>query len=291
MLSEVYDYSSIFLVASGFVVITSVIAWFAGYYRIPAPREARHISIGSVLLAFFLYFFVQLILIPGALLAWVYLTTGIIPRKLGSVISKVELGWINIALILISTAVVFVVSIVFGKNIRKTIWNFGGLKFGKIVKSAFIGMVTWLLAYPWVVIISQFVAIAMILWYGEAPPNTDQEMLKYMKEITAYKPLFFSTIATVIFIVPIGEELLFRGFLQNWLRTFLPLSLSIIFTSILFASLHFSFGQGLLNWQLIPGLFALSCYLGYVYERQQCLIASIFLHMTVNGISIAITFF
>ncbi len=151
-------------------------------------------------------------------------------------------------------------------------------------------MATWLLAYPWVVIISQFAAIAMILWYGEAPPNIDQEMVKYIKEMTEYKPLFFSTIATVVFIVPIGEELLFRGFLQNWLRTFLPLSLSIIFTSILFASLHFSIGQGLLNWQLIPGLFALSCYLGYVYERQQSLIAPIFLHMTVNGISIAITF-
>ncbi len=290
MLVKVQDNVWILLAALTFVSIMSLIAWCLGFYRLPKGEKKRHIGVGSAAAAFGLYFFVQLILVPMGLIGWVYYQSGSVPEEIFGPLSQSDIGWINLFSILLSTTVVIILSIALGRNSRQEIWNFGSLNFWKHVKSALIGMVTWLLSYPWVVVVGQFVSICLILWRGEALPDVDQDMVHYLRSIADDRLLFTSSLAAVIVWVPLAEELLFRGFLQSWLSTFFPVSFAIALTSILFAFLHFSIGQGLLNWLLIPSLFVLSCFLGFVYERQQALIAPIFLHMTVNAISASMIF-
>ena len=83
-------------------------------------------------------------------------------------------------------------------------------------------------------------------------------------------------------IVPVFEELLFRGFFQTSLRS---LSGSpwggIVLTSVFFAVLHPP--------THIPALFMLSCGLGYAYERSGSLFRPILMHIFFNGLSVGMT--
>jgi membrane protease YdiL (CAAX protease family) len=101
-------------------------------------------------------------------------------------------------------------------------------------------------------------------------------------------PVLFPIIVILIsIVVPVLEELLFRGCLQSWISQKLGKIKAILITSIVFALFHFSRSQGLSNLELFAALFVLSCYLGYLYERQQSLLAPIALHSIFNAISIS----
>jgi membrane protease YdiL (CAAX protease family) len=92
-------------------------------------------------------------------------------------------------------------------------------------------------------------------------------------------------ILVVIFaalIVPVFEELLFRGFFQTALRSLSGSPWTgIVLTSIFFAILHPP--------THIPALFMLSCGLGYAYERSGSLLRPILMHIFFNGFSVAMT--
>lgn len=93
-------------------------------------------------------------------------------------------------------------------------------------------------------------------------------------------------ILVVIFaalIVPVFEELLFRGFFQTSLRSLLKSPWAgIILTSIFFAILH--------SPTHIPALFMLSVGLGYAYERSGSLLRPILMHVMFNGFNIILSF-
>jgi len=92
-------------------------------------------------------------------------------------------------------------------------------------------------------------------------------------------------ILVVIFaalIVPIFEELLFRGFFQTSLRSLSDSPwVAIVFTSVFFAILHPP--------THIPALFMLSCGLGYAYERSGSLLRPILMHIFFNSFSVVMT--
>ena len=83
-------------------------------------------------------------------------------------------------------------------------------------------------------------------------------------------------------IVPVFEELLFRGFFQTSLRSLSGSPwVGIVLTSVFFAILHPP--------THIPALFFLSCGLGYAYERSGSLFRPILMHIFFNGLSIGMT--
>ena len=83
-------------------------------------------------------------------------------------------------------------------------------------------------------------------------------------------------------VVPVFEELLFRGFFQTALRTLSGSPwMGIILTSVFFAIMHPP--------THIPALFMLSVGLGYAYERSGSLLRSILMHIFFNGFSVAMT--
>lgn len=87
-------------------------------------------------------------------------------------------------------------------------------------------------------------------------------------------------IVLVVGVVPVMEEMLFRGFLQSSLRALLPgVWPAVLVTSGLFAAVHYS--------THFLSIFALSCALGYAYERSGSLFRSIAIHALFNASSVA----
>ncbi len=149
----------------------------------------------------------------------------------------------------------------------------------------FLGMITWVIAYPFVVFISSFIeGILLGPFHFEELP--DQIAVEYFK-MALTSPLY-GTLAffSIIFLAPLLEEFMFRGLLQNWLKRWMGRLYAIGITSICFALFHFSFIQGMGNIPIITSLFFLSFFLGFIYERQRSLFASISLHATFNFISL-----
>ena len=152
-----------------------------------------------------------------------------------------------------------------------------------------MGSLTWVIAYPWIVVVGQLLAVLIAFIYSG--PLPDQVAVKHLKDLSQHPILFSLTALAVFSLVPMIEELLFRGFLQSWLKNKMNRFQAIILTSLIFASFHFSSSQGIENIEFVFSLFLLSCFLGFIKERQQSLWASIGLHSTFNFISILMIIF
>jgi membrane protease YdiL (CAAX protease family) len=109
----------------------------------------------------------------------------------------------------------------------------------------------------------------------EFPKNESLEEL--MQFQTGLKIVVIFSLAVV---VPILEELLFRGLIQSTLRTHLHSPwLAIFLTSLIFVVMH-------PNWQHWLPLMALSVCMGYAYEKSGSILRSITIHILFNSISI-----
>ena len=87
----------------------------------------------------------------------------------------------------------------------------------------------------------------------------------------------------VIAVIPIFEEMIFRGMFQSMIVGFINSKwAAIMLTSILFTAMHRSETHWL-------ALFALSVSLGYAYEKSGSLWRSIFIHSIFNAVSISLT--
>lgn len=101
------------------------------------------------------------------------------------------------------------------------------------------------------------------------------------------KPLALALlILFIVVIVPIIEEIIFRGFMQNWLKTYMRSRWAILLTGFIFAAFHFSPAQGASNLTIVSSLFLLGCLLGALLEMKESLWAPIGLHMTFNLMSV-----
>lgn len=94
------------------------------------------------------------------------------------------------------------------------------------------------------------------------------------------KILAFSIIAII---VPIAEEIIFRGFLYGKLRKHLNLPVAMLLTSLLFAVLH---GQ----WNVGVNVFAVSLVLCSLREITGTIYAGILVHILKNAIAFYILF-
>ena len=131
-------------------------------------------------------------------------------------------------------------------------------------------------------------SLEVIFYAAGYTEQIDQVAVKNLKSILSYPLLLTSTIGVIVIMVPLAEEMLFRGFFQNWIIQRIGRFKGILVTSLLFAGFHFSISQGWANVELLLSLFVLSCYLGFIYERQRSLWAAAGLHMAFNAFSVGI---
>ncbi|MGM0440677.1 MAG: CPBP family intramembrane glutamic endopeptidase [Chlamydiota bacterium] len=151
-----------------------------------------------------------------------------------------------------------------------------------------MGIIGGLISFPLVVFITNAIMLLLQKLYGEV--DLEQVAVRYVKQLLDTPWILGLNAALIVVVVPIMEELLFRGFLQTILRRYYSRRKAILIAAILFAAFHFSTQQGVLNFQLIPALLVLGWFLGYVYEKQQNLWAPISLHAIFNFANIMALF-
>jgi membrane protease YdiL (CAAX protease family) len=109
-----------------------------------------------------------------------------------------------------------------------------------------------------------------------------QQAVKTMQSANTWFDRIILGAATTI-IVPISEEVLFRGILYTWIRNHGFKALALLGTSLLFAIVHF-YIQGL------PALFLLAILLGLLYERTGNLLAPIAAHSVFNALNLIVLY-
>lgn len=268
------------LIFSGLVTLA---AWRNGFFHlVREPIEARQRpTLNNAAAAFLLFLALEVILIPSA--AGFYLLW-----KAGWHVDEMKLkplaqSWFNLITIVASAIGIVSYSLMLPRERRKTLY--WGASERRPVSDILYGAASWLVSYPWVLVISNLVALIMI-YFGPLP-ETEQVAVKQLKNSMQNPFLFGATVLAIVFLVPLAEEILFRGILQRSIARYLGRWRAIALSSLIFALFHFSTTQGWNNIELILSLFILSCYLGLIYEKRGSIWAPVGLHMAFNAISVA----
>jgi membrane protease YdiL (CAAX protease family) len=98
--------------------------------------------------------------------------------------------------------------------------------------------------------------------------------------------IFFGLTLYALLLAPIYEEIIFRGFIQNYLSRYLKPIVALSLTSLAFSFIHYHFGFGLSNLAGILSIFVLSMFIGFLYQRTGSLIACMVLHSLNNCLAI-----
>lgn len=244
------------------------------FWSLPNDKIERLVSGKRVILAFIIYFFTQVLLVPGLYLLWLKWQG----RPFEKDIDTLTQAWINIYALITSTA--FLIFYFFTSKstfIHRVI--------GKdLFKNFLFGVMSWFIIFPIVATVGQIINLIISYYFPEIYP--DQVAVKYLKKILPYPTVSFWLIACITIAAPIAEELLFRGFFLNWLLQKMKRWKAIVLSGVTFSLFHFSISQGISNIELFISLSILGCFLGFLYEKKQSLLAPIGLHSAFNSISV-----
>ena len=190
-----------------------------------------------------------------------------------------------------------------------------GLNVKTVIKDFFVAFVNLLTVWPLIT-----AAIILTMFFGELIWGQEYQMQQHqqLKLITEYSqlPPRILIIVVAVVIAPLLEEMLFRGFFQTTIRSYLDARpsnaefrlkpavggsmlhrkvscgdtrrgsgkawLAIAISSGLFTAIHANTG----HW---PALFVLGVCLGYAYEKSGSLFRPIFIHSLFNAASIIAT--
>jgi membrane protease YdiL (CAAX protease family) len=96
---------------------------------------------------------------------------------------------------------------------------------------------------------------------------------------------FIFLFLAVVIMAPIGEEMVFRGFLQKFLEEYWKdITRAILISSLIFAMIHFN-----PYWTI--QIYLLGIILGFLSWKTKSIIHSIILHSLNNGIAFILTIF
>jgi membrane protease YdiL (CAAX protease family) len=264
----------------------SLIAWRLGFYQMPRDYFPSRglLSIRNIFEIFLILLIIHTLIIPLLLIGWTVLQTGSAEFNLAKLDAKTQ-GWFNLVAIGLSALGVGGYCLLNKESFGKKVWGEEGFQGGvKGIADFLLGAATWLVCFPIVAWLGQSLSILLPFLYRG--PHAEQVAVKHLKGTFSDPVLFWVTVAAIISVVPILEELLFRGFIQTWLKGNFGRVKAILATSTLFALFHFSSTQGTNNVELLASLFVLSCFLGFIFERQNSLWAPIGLHATFNALSV-----
>jgi len=89
-------------------------------------------------------------------------------------------------------------------------------------------------------------------------------------------------VITALFLAPFGEEMMFRGYIQDFLKSRVRTELAIILSSIIFSLFH--------PFKVFPQVFVLAVILGTVKEHYDSLIPSVVIHSLNNFLALIVSF-
>ncbi|MDN3504263.1 MAG: CPBP family intramembrane metalloprotease [Rhabdochlamydiaceae bacterium] len=270
-------------------IVTAAINFIAhtrGYYIIAPeqhPSKKRSFPLSIIFLSFVIFFGVTLLLSPAISSLFTKLISSM---KLHEVIPKnIILNSSHSIALFLAIFLIFIILTSHKKSsLNSTLKDYSYENCQPITMDALLGIITWLIAFPLVSFVSQFVELIVFTIFNDV--GFQQNAIIYLKQMKGFPIALVFTTFTIVFLAPLSEELIFRGLLQTWFSKRMGRLKAIALTSIIFAAIHFSNSHGLGNISLLASLFTLSCYLGFIYERQRSLISPILLHATFNSISV-----
>ncbi len=281
--TQLLEKEMIFLWALVVALLALGIAWRKGLFKSFQASPFPVIRGKDVLKGFGFFLFIELLLIP-VLASLIFVLAGKNPQNLHLTFQMK--GWLNLFIILGGFGGVLAAYLELPVTQRQQLWQQTATPWYSHVG---IGVAAWFVSYPLVLAVSQ--GLSLGLWHVFHQPFVEQVAVQNLRHAMADPLLFGLTSLTVITLVPFTEEVLFRGLLQSWLkRKFQNTTSAILLSSLIFALFHYSSRQGMTNIELLSSLFLLSCMLGYLYERQRSLWASVGLHAFFNLMSLFMIF-
>lgn len=259
-----------------------------GFWQRLPPQEGQgtEVAWGDVGILFSVFLAVQLLIFPALWSLAAFLLNGAIPSSLHDIsLSESSKRWYFLAAMPVTTVAVVSAYSLRPIGVKLAVWG----ESSALLRNLAIGAAAWLISFPCVAFTGALVRFLLSF----IPPVHQVEQLAVAQLKAAQDdPLIFAlSILGIVTLIPLLEELLFRGALQGVLKNFLSPFYAIATTSVVFALFHFSASQGASNIELLLSLFVLSCFLGYLRERQHSLWASIALHSTFNAASIVMILF
>lgn len=140
----------------------------------------------------------------------------------------------------------------------------------------------------WLLFIAVFAIIGTLLNSVSPSLNQEKQDVGFNQINTGYDQII-AFIALVIF-PPLGEEVLFRGYLFSGLRKAWRFWPALLVTSLLFGAPHLLEAKHGLLWSGAIETFVLSVFLCFLRERTGALYAGIALHMLNNLLAFGIHF-
>lgn len=272
----------------GFSLIALYLAKKYGYFKLSVSQDVTKIPItvpifgfliylgGAIILSPLINFFIENLFLKGSANQWdAAQKLGTFQFVFGAILFLLIIGYCFI-LPFQQREQIF-----WGRKENKTFLGFS--------KDFLMGMLSLAICYPIMAVINILAGwVSTIIWREK---GIEQVAVKNLHELVPYPFSFVLMAIVTIFFIPIIEEILFRGFLQSWIKRHLGRWSAILIVAFFFSLVHYSSAQGRGNFELIVTLFVLSFFLGFIYERQSALWAPIGMHMTFNAItSIAILF-
>lgn len=279
------DYVDYFRVIFFFGLLGAILLWIAkvnGFFTLPHSKETRKppVTPQTLFIVFAIYLGMTMLVAPVLVRMFQSFYT-IFSTKSPPV---AILGWIQLFVLVSIFLFFYLYSKTQEPELFKRIWKDRKIPYSKSILTDFLmGMMTWIISFPLVIALGQLTD--MILYFVYGYENYEQVAVRYLKTTLNSPPMLAVALFTILIAAPIIEEFLFRGCLQNFMKRYMLPTKAIVLSSICFSLFHLAPSQGIGNISLVASLFLFALFLGFIYERQASLFASIGLHMTFNAVS------
>ena len=270
-------------VALAWALATFGIAALFGYFRSPERGLVARPSFKDVAIGFSLLFSAAVFVIPVIYFLVVWQQTGFIQRvdQAGPIVK----GWAQVS----GLGALALIVPLHMRWMPRTLWTqiWAGvdrLTARRVTHDSIMALITLVVAYPSILLMNQLVKYLIGLF--EVDVTLQQVVVSELAEVVSYPALFWSFAFCIVVVVPVVEEWLFRGILLGWMVDIMSRRTALALSSLIFALAHFATAQGLGNIELIATLWVFSLFLGFIYLRQQSLLASIVLHSLFNAVTV-----
>ncbi len=269
-------------------LLSFILLWIAkasGYFQLPYSKEERtNLMDGKTIIVIFVIYLGMTTFI-GPILAKT------IRFFFSDASSILILGLLQLFLLLAIFALFYLYCNAQSPEMFKKIWKDRSVPNSKpILTDLFMGVLSWIISFPLVIAIGQLADMILHFLFGFE--NYEQVAVLYLKGTLGSPFMLTVALLTIMIAAPVIEEFIFRGCLQTYFKRHMRPKNAIILSALCFAFFHFASSQGVGNLSLLSSLFVFALFLGFIYQRQASLYASIGLHMTFNAVStIRILFF
>ncbi len=175
--------------------------------------------------------------------------------------------------VLFNFVVVLIALFIFVKLRKGNLKDFGFKKFSE--RHLDIGCGLFLLSYIFNVVYGM-----LVTFFVPDLPVQGYEFMKIMDQLS--NPGLFVVLGSLI--IPVTEEIFFRGFLFSSLNKFWGFKIAAVFSSLIFAFMHFFVTA------FLP-IFVLSLVLCYIFYKSGSLYINILLHIFLNTTSLLLLWF